>query len=342
MLPAVVTGLGPSIGFEWTVTVDAGRRDGVQADQTVIDSDGLVGRVKQVGESSAVVRARGRSGLGGRRAASPAATRSASPPATGSARSRTRRWTRRPGCRSATALVTGPYGGSTYVAGLPVGQVTAVSGDPGAAGPGGDRHARTSSFASLDLVGIVLAAPRADPRDRLAPPPPASHPGAHAVRAGPGAAAALAILVAVMLQAAVLSRLPLPGGPPNLVLVLVVAIGLAAGGRAGLAAGFAAGLLTDLLSDHPVGVLALCFALAGFVAGLLEADVRRSVLLPVVVVAVADRGGLPAPTSACWGCSAGRSPTAPAEYSGTIAYDVVLAPFVVPLVMAVGQAVRRR
>ena len=107
------------------------------------------------------------------------------------------------------------------------------------------------------------------------------------MRAGPGAAAALAIVVAVVLQAAVLSRLPLPGGPPNLVLVLVVAIGLAAGGSAGLAAGFGAGLLTDLLSDHPVGVLALCFALAGFLAGLLEADVRRSVLLPVVVVAVA-------------------------------------------------------
>jgi hypothetical protein len=32
------------------------------------------------------------------------------------------------------------------------------------------------SFASLDLVGIVLAAPRADPRDRLAPPPPATTP----------------------------------------------------------------------------------------------------------------------------------------------------------------------
>jgi rod shape-determining protein MreD len=132
----------------------------------------------------------------------------------------------------------------------------------------------------------------------------------------------------------VLSRLPLPGGPPNLVLVLVIAIGLAAGGSAGLAAGFGAGLLTDVLSDHPVGVLALCFALAGFVAGLLEADVRRSVLLPVVVVAVL--------TAAVYliylgvmGCSAGRSPTAPAEYSARSRTDVVLTPFVVPLVMAV-------
>ena len=65
-------------------------------------------------------------------------------------------------------------------------------------------------------------------------------------------------------------------------------IGLAGGPSAGLATGFAAGLLTDLLSDHPIGVLALCFALAGFLAGLLEADVGRSVLLPVVVVAVAS------------------------------------------------------
>ena len=32
VLPAIVTGLGPSIGFEWTVTVDAGRRDGLQPD----------------------------------------------------------------------------------------------------------------------------------------------------------------------------------------------------------------------------------------------------------------------------------------------------------------------
>ena len=154
------------------------------------------------------------------------------------------------------------------------------------------------------------------------------------MRAGPGAAAALAILVAVILQAAVLSRLPLPGGQPNLVLVLVIAIGLAGGGSAGLAAGFGAGLLTDVLSDHPVGVLALCFGLAGLLAGLLDADVRRSVLLSVVVVAVL--------TAAVYLTYLGvmgllGQPVADgvAGVLGTIAYDVVLTPFVVPLVMAV-------
>jgi rod shape-determining protein MreD len=154
------------------------------------------------------------------------------------------------------------------------------------------------------------------------------------VRAGPGAAAALAILVAVVLQAAVLSRLPLPGGPPNLVLVLVIAIGLAGGGSAGLAAGFGAGLLTDLLSDHPVGVLALCFGLAGLLAGLLDADVRRSVLLSVVVVAVLT-GAVYLTYLGVMGLLGQPVADGVAGVLGTIAYDVVLTPFVVPLIMAV-------
>jgi rod shape-determining protein MreD len=154
------------------------------------------------------------------------------------------------------------------------------------------------------------------------------------VRAGPGAAAALAILVAVVLQAAVLSRLPLPGGQPNLVLVLVIAIGLAGGGSAGLAAGFGAGLLTDVLSDHPVGVLALCFALAGFLAGLLDVDVRRSVLLSVVVVAVLT-GAVYLTYLGVMGLLGQPVADGVAGVIGTIAYDVVLTPFVVPLVMAV-------
>jgi rod shape-determining protein MreC len=172
VLPAVVTGLGPSIGFEWTVTVDAGRRDGVQPDQTVIDSDGLVGRVKEVGESSAVVVLAVDPGsavgvrVAGGNALGVAAGNGLGPLTYTPLDPATR-------VRVGDRLLTGPYGGSTYVAGLPVGEVTAVSGDPGAPA----REATVSpyaSFASLDLVGIVLAAPRADPRDRLAPPSPAA------------------------------------------------------------------------------------------------------------------------------------------------------------------------
>ena len=172
VLPAVVTGLGPSIGFEWTITVDAGRRDGLQPDQTVIDSDGLVGRVKQVGESWAVVVLAVDPGsavgvrVAGGNALGVAAGNGLGPLTYTPLDPATR-------VQVGDRLLSGPYGGSTYVAGLPVGEVTKVSGDPGA--PAREATVRPYvSFASLDLVGIVLAAPRADPRDRLAPPPAAT------------------------------------------------------------------------------------------------------------------------------------------------------------------------
>lgn len=170
VMPATVTGLGPSIGFEWTVTVDAGRRDGVVADQTVIDANGLVGRVKTVGEgSSTVVLAVDPGSAVGVRLAGGNALGLAA----GNGLGPLTFTPLDPGTRVKVGdrLVTGPYGGSTYVAGLPVGEVTAVSGDPGA--PAREATVRPYvSFASLDLVGIVLAAPRTDPRDALLPTAP--------------------------------------------------------------------------------------------------------------------------------------------------------------------------
>lgn len=167
VMPATVTGLGPSIGFEWTVTVDAGRRDGVVADQTVIDANGLVGRVKTVGEgSSTVVLAVDPGSAAGVRLAGSNALGLAA----GNGLGPLTFTPLDPGTQVKVGdrLVTGPYGGSTYVAGLPVGEVTAVSGDPGA--PAREATVRPYvSFARLDLVGIVLAAPRTDPRDRLLP-----------------------------------------------------------------------------------------------------------------------------------------------------------------------------
>lgn len=153
---------------------------------------------------------------------------------------------------------------------------------------------------------------------------------------GPGLAAAAAVLVAVVLQAAVFARLPLPGGQPSVVLVLVLALGLSGGPNAGLAAGFGAGLFTDLLADHPLGILALCFALAGFAAGLLEADVERTVLLPVVVVAFAS-AAVYLTYLGVLGLLDRTSADGAAGVLGTVAYDVVLTPFVIPLVAAVAR-----
>jgi rod shape-determining protein MreC len=55
LLPARVIALGPGQGFDWTVTLDAGTKDGVQVGRTVTDGAGLVGRVLEADDSSCVV-----------------------------------------------------------------------------------------------------------------------------------------------------------------------------------------------------------------------------------------------------------------------------------------------
>jgi rod shape-determining protein MreC len=187
VLPATVTALGPALAFEWAVTVDAGRRDGVRPDQTVVNSDGLVGRVKNVTDSSAVVVLAVDPGssvgvrLAGGRQLGLASGNGLGPLTFTPLDPQTR-------VKVGDRLVTGPYGGSTYVAGIPVGEVTAVSGDPGA--PAREATVRPYvGFSSLDLVGILLSAPPTDPRDRLQPTRPAGSPtptGAGAVPAPSG------------------------------------------------------------------------------------------------------------------------------------------------------------
>lgn len=54
-VPARVIAIGPGEGFDWTVTLDAGTRNGVKVGQSVTDGDGLVGRVLHADESSSVV-----------------------------------------------------------------------------------------------------------------------------------------------------------------------------------------------------------------------------------------------------------------------------------------------
>ncbi|GAA5071892.1 rod shape-determining protein MreC [Thermocatellispora tengchongensis] len=52
---ARVVAVGGGAGYEDTVTIDAGSEAGVEAETTVVNADGLVGRVAQAGTGSAVV-----------------------------------------------------------------------------------------------------------------------------------------------------------------------------------------------------------------------------------------------------------------------------------------------
>ena len=55
LVPAHVVAYGPAQSFSRTVTIDAGSEAGVQPDQTVLNDDGLVGRVLRVTRTTATV-----------------------------------------------------------------------------------------------------------------------------------------------------------------------------------------------------------------------------------------------------------------------------------------------
>ena len=55
LVPARVVALGPAQSFNRTVTIDAGTSSGVHADMTVLNYDGLVGRVVRATETTATV-----------------------------------------------------------------------------------------------------------------------------------------------------------------------------------------------------------------------------------------------------------------------------------------------
>jgi rod shape-determining protein MreD len=145
--------------------------------------------------------------------------------------------------------------------------------------------------------------------------------------------AVAALVAALALQVSFLSTLPLPGATPDLLLVTVIALALAHGPTFGLAAGFAAGLAADLAppADHAVGRWALVLSLLGYAAGLARSESRRSVFVPVVVVALsaaasvlmyAALGALLDDPGVSWPAVSDLLPTA-------VIYAVVLSPFVV-------------
>jgi rod shape-determining protein MreC len=55
LVPARVIGIGAAQSFTQTVTIDAGTRAGLRPDLTVVNADGLVGRVVRVTSSTATV-----------------------------------------------------------------------------------------------------------------------------------------------------------------------------------------------------------------------------------------------------------------------------------------------
>ncbi|GAA2477811.1 rod shape-determining protein MreC [Streptomyces gobitricini] len=172
---AEVIAIGAAQGFSWTVTIDAGSNDGVKRDMTVINGDGLVGRVTTVGPSTSTVLLASDPDftVGTRMERSDElgfATGQGDRPLSvqllnGKAKVK-------PGDR----LVTfGSRADKPFVPGVPVGEVVRVD-------PSTGNLTRTIlvrpyvGFSKLDVVGVVVQAPRTDPRDAVLPPKPTPEP----------------------------------------------------------------------------------------------------------------------------------------------------------------------
>jgi rod shape-determining protein MreC len=159
LVPTRVVAMGPAQSFSRTVTIDAGTTAGVHADMTVLNNDGLVGRVTRadrftstvlllvdqesvvggrLGSSMEVGFLRGRGQVGDRARLDLDLVDASADVSKGD------------------ALVTwGSKNGAPYVAGIPIGRVTAVHNTP--------RQQSTQAviepyvdFSTLDLVGVVV------------------------------------------------------------------------------------------------------------------------------------------------------------------------------------------
>ncbi|SHK98984.1 rod shape-determining protein MreD [Actinacidiphila paucisporea] len=154
---------------------------------------------------------------------------------------------------------------------------------------------------------------------------------------------AVLVVFAMVAQVSVLARLHLPGAVPDLLLLTVLGLAISYGHVAGCLIGFFAGLLADLAppADHAVGRYALVLCVIGYVAGLFkpESGRLRTAAGPMLVVIGAAIGTtvLYAAVGSLVGDTAGAHVgLAKLVFTATV-YDLLLAPFVVPLVMAMAR-----
>jgi rod shape-determining protein MreC len=159
LVPARVVAMGPAQSFGRTVTIDAGTAAGITPDLTVLNNDGLVGRVVRADRSTATVLLlvdqesvvggrlgssmevgflRGRGGVGNDAGLDLDLVDASATAA-----------------KDDVLVTWGSKNGAPYVAGVPIGRVTAVTSTP--------RQQSTQAviepyvdFSSLDLVGVVV------------------------------------------------------------------------------------------------------------------------------------------------------------------------------------------
>jgi rod shape-determining protein MreC len=161
LVPTRVVAMGPAQSFSRTVTIDAGTSSGIHPDMTVINNQGLVGRVVQASRGSATVLLvidqdsvvgarlgsngevgflRGRGEISGEGRLDLDLVDNSETPG-----------------KDDVVVTFGSRNGSPYVAGIPIGSVEAVFSSPREQA----KHAVIDpfvDFSALDLVGVVVNA----------------------------------------------------------------------------------------------------------------------------------------------------------------------------------------
>ncbi|OPF78204.1 rod shape-determining protein MreD [Streptomyces antioxidans] len=151
------------------------------------------------------------------------------------------------------------------------------------------------------------------------------------------------VVFALVVQICVLARLQLPGAVPDLLLLVVLGLALVYGHTGGALIGFAAGLLADFAppADHAAGRYALVLCVIGYLAGLAkpESGQLRSASGPMLVVVAAAIGAtlLYAGVGILVGDDAARQVGLAKLLFTAALYDLLLAPFTVPLIMGLAR-----
>ena len=166
---AQVVAIGAAQNFSWTVTIDSGSDDGIRRDMTVLNGDGLVGRVTTVSDTTSTVllacdpdftvgtrlEDSMELGFGTGQGDRPMKVQLLN----GNAK-----------VHLGERLVTfGSQNDQPFVPGVPIGTIVGI--DPAAGGLTRTVEVKPFvGFTRLDVVGVVVVPPRRDPRDTVLPP----------------------------------------------------------------------------------------------------------------------------------------------------------------------------
>lgn len=169
VIPAQVIAIGNSGDYRWTITIDAGKADGITLNSTVVSGTGLVGSVIQVSDNFAVasliidpnvkvgVRLAGSAEIGylsGTGDLNELKLQLFDP------------YARMP--LGATIVSWGSETGKPFMPGLPIGRITSVDGSLGQLNRVG-YVLPSVDVSNLDIVGVVVSAKRDALRDPLQP-----------------------------------------------------------------------------------------------------------------------------------------------------------------------------